>query len=84
MMPIIYVDAHLKKIVSVCQIQRYRRSCSSALPKSDYTGESFEHAKLDFKAFSEITEYQHCIIKLIPCADVFMPPDTIVFYHKHY
>ncbi len=62
MMPVIYVDAHLKKIVSVCQTQRYQRSCSFELPKSDYTRECFEHAKLDFKTVSEITEYQHCIL----------------------
>ncbi len=42
MMPIIYVNARLKKIESVCQLQRYRRSCSPALPKSDYKRECFE------------------------------------------
>jgi hypothetical protein len=84
MMPVIYFDAHLKKIVSFCQIQSHRRFCASVLLKSDYTRDCSEYSKLDLKVVSEITEYHCHIIKIIPCADVFIPPDTIVFYHKYY
>ncbi len=41
------------------------------------TRECFENTKLDFRVGSLITEYHCRIIKLIPWADVLIPPDTL-------